>query len=150
MELQLEWREAESQSWLLVSEDGKRVHGQVYAHDDRWVWIATVPRRVRLSPADGVTYSGLATTASGAKRIVETILEEAGTLSPKSEKKEDTVSSSAAKLLDALDQQSARELLEALGVTLKMTVTGKDIEEALRLLAEKGREPPDKMGYPGR
>jgi hypothetical protein len=83
MELQLEWREAESQSWLLVSEDGKRVHGQVYAHDDRWVWIATVPRRVRLSPADDVTYSGLATTASGAKRIVETILEGTGALAPK-------------------------------------------------------------------
>jgi hypothetical protein len=149
MELQLEWREAESQSWLLFSEDGKRVHGQVYTHDDQWVWIATGPRRVRLSPVDGVTYSGLATTASGAKRIVETILEETGALA-KSEKKEDTVSSSAAKLLDALDQQSARELLEALGVTLKMTVTGKDIGEALRLLAEKGREPPDKMGYPGK
>jgi hypothetical protein len=83
MELRLEWREAESQSWLLVGEDGKRVHGQVYAHDDQWVWIATVPRRVRLSPADGVTYSGLATTASGAKRIVETVLEETGALAAK-------------------------------------------------------------------
>ena len=145
--MKVEWKETAPCNRTLASPDGKSTLATVWLQYDHWCWCVFVPPKVKLSPADGLSYTGRATSEAGAKRIVEVILEETGVLTPEP-KTESQLSKSATRLFELVNDETGQALLNELGVTPGRPIGSVDVEEAVRRLAKRDQEPPDKMGYP--
>ena len=101
--------------------------------DDWWSWEARVTTPARWDTSFPIR--GHAPTLEGAKRIVEVLLVETGTISVLPEQ----MTGSAQRLLGHMDPETVAELIDA-GLEGQGKVTGQDV---LRAIAELGRKAMD-------
>ena len=143
----VKWVQITDDHWTFTNESGV-FYGTVYLDQDEWRWEARVVISAKMNPGDP-PLTGRATSLDGARRIVETLLQETGTVAPQEDERNTRLSGSAVRLLDHVNEETAAQLLNEVLSSPGEVVHKVDIEEALARLGCKGCEKPKAdPGYP--
>jgi hypothetical protein len=137
----VKWIQTADDYWMFTDENGVR-RGTAYLSQDGWCWEARVATSAKMNPGDP-PLTGRATSLEGAKRIVETLLQETGTVTPQADEHNTGLSSSAVRLLDHVSEETVTQLLNEVLLSPGEVVHKADIEEALARLGRKGSENPE-------
>ena len=140
----VKWIQTATDHWMFVYED-RVCYGTVYLEQDEWCWEARVATSAKMNPGDP-PLTGRAISIEGAKRIVQTLLRETGTVA---DEDETGLSSSAVRLLDHVNDETVAQLLSEVLSSPGEVIHKADIEEALGRLGSKECETPKTdPGYP--